>query len=50
MYHIEVMQINIGEEISVRVDGVQQPDKMVTLSDDGAEHTVHVASVALIMN
>ena len=50
MYHIEIMQINIGEEISVQVDGVPQPDKLVTLSDDGKEHSVHVVSVALIMN
>ena len=50
MYHIEVMQINIGEEISVRVDGVQQPGQIITLIDDGEEHTVRVASVALILN
>jgi cellobiose phosphorylase len=50
MYHIEVMQINIGQEISVTVDGIEQPDKMVTLSDDGAEHTVHVTRAALILN
>ncbi len=50
MYHIEVMQINIGEEIRVVVDGTEQKDKMITLVDDGAEHDVHVASVALIMN
>ncbi|MDP4285550.1 MAG: glucoamylase family protein [Bacteroidota bacterium] len=50
IYHIEVMQIHIGQEIHVTVDGVQQPGQMITLIDDGAEHTVHVASIALIMN
>jgi cyclic beta-1,2-glucan synthetase len=50
MYHIEVMQINIGEEIIITVDGLQQSDQMITLSDDGGEHTVHVASVAMILN
>jgi len=50
MYHIEVMQINMGEEIFISVDGIKQPGQMITLSDDGAEHMVHVASVALIMN
>ncbi|HEY5407179.1 MAG TPA: glycosyl hydrolase family 65 protein, partial [Ginsengibacter sp.] len=50
MYHIEVMQMNMGEEISIRVDGAAQKDKIITLVDDGAEHTVHVASVALILN
>jgi len=50
MYHIEVMQINMGEEIHVTVDSVQQSGQMIILIDDGAEHTVHVASVALIMN
>jgi cyclic beta-1,2-glucan synthetase len=50
MYHIEVMQINIGEEIIITVDGLQQPDQMITLSDDGIEHNVYVASVMLMMN
>ncbi len=45
MYHIEAMQINIGEEIRVVVDGAEQKDKMTTLVDDGEEHNVHVASV-----
>ena len=50
MYHIEVMQINIGQEMIVTVDGIRQPGEVIILSDDGAEHTVHVTSVALIMN
>ncbi len=50
MYHIEVTQINIGEEISVTVDGAEQKDKMITLIDDKIEHYVQIASVALIMN
>jgi len=50
MYHIEVMQINIGEEIIITVDGIEQADQMITLSDDGGEHTVLVASAALIFN
>ena len=50
IYHIEVMQINIGEEIMITVDGIEQIDKMITLADDGMEHNVHVASIALIMN
>ena len=50
MYHIEVMQINIGQEIIITVDRLQLSDQVVTLLDDGAEHTVHVASVALISN
>ncbi len=44
------MQINIGEEIRMVVDDAEQKDKMITLVDDGVEHNVHVASVALIMN
>ncbi|MEP7232348.1 MAG: glucoamylase family protein [Ginsengibacter sp.] len=50
MYHIEVMQINIGEEIKIVVDGAEPKDKMITLADDGIEHNVHVTSIALIMN
>ncbi|HEY8660253.1 MAG TPA: glucoamylase family protein [Hanamia sp.] len=50
MYHIEVMQINIGQEIIITVDGQQLSDQTIPLLDDGAEHTVHVASVALISN
>lgn len=50
MYHIEVMQINLGQEMIITVDGVPLADKTILLSDDGAEHTVHVASVALITN
>lgn len=49
-YHIEVMQINIGEETIVTVDGVEQEDHVISLLDDGAEHNVRVASVTLIMN
>ncbi len=49
MYYIEVMQINIGQGIIITVDGLEQPDKIINLSDDGAEHTVHVAGVALIL-
>ena len=48
MNHIEVMQINIGENIIVYVDGTEQIDQMITLLDDEAEHNVHVASVPLI--
>ncbi len=50
MYHIEVLQININEEIILTVDGFEQMDQMVTLIDDEAEHTVHIASIALILN
>ena len=49
-FHIEVMQINIAEEIMVTLDGVAQKDKMITLTDDGAEHNVQVATGAMIMN
>ena len=42
MYHIEVMQINMAEEIIVTVDGVKQKDLMITLINDGAEHNVQV--------
>ena len=48
MYHIEVMQINIGEDVIITVEGLEQIDQIITLSDDGAEHSVHVASVAII--
>ncbi len=48
--HIEVMQINIDEEILITVDGLKQPDQEITLSDDGEEHTVHIASVVMILN
>ena len=50
MYHIEVMQINMAEEIIVTVDGVKQKDLMITLINDGAEHNVQVANVVLFMN
>ncbi len=50
MYHIEVMQINIAEEIMVTLDGVAQKDKMMTLADDGGEHNVQVRNDAMIMN
>ena len=50
MYHIEIMQINIGDEIIITVDGMEQQGKMISLSDDEGEHTVHVASAVLILN
>jgi cyclic beta-1,2-glucan synthetase len=50
MYHIEVMQIDIGDEFIITVDGIEQPDQTITLLDDGGEHTVHVASAVLILN
>jgi cyclic beta-1,2-glucan synthetase len=48
IYHIEVMQINIGEEVIITVDGLKQVDGMVTLSDDGSEHHVHVVNASII--
>jgi hypothetical protein len=50
MYHIEVFQINIGEEVIVLLDGLGQSNQTVAMVDDGEEHTVHVSSVALILN
>ncbi|MEO6637375.1 MAG: cyclic beta 1-2 glucan synthetase, partial [Ginsengibacter sp.] len=50
MYHIEVMQINMEEEWRVIVDGAEQKDKMITMSDDGREHNVRVAGVTLLLN
>ena len=42
MYHIEVMQKNNEEAITVTVDGAVQQDHLITLTDDGAEHNVQV--------
>ena len=44
------MYLSNSFKIIITVDGLEQPDKMVTLSDDGAEHSVRVASVAMILN
>jgi hypothetical protein len=44
------MQINSAEEIMITLDGVAQKDKMITLTDDGTEHNVQVASAAMIVN
>ncbi len=40
------MQINIAEEIMITLDRVAQKDKMITLTDDGAEHNVQIVTAA----
>lgn len=43
VYHIAVLQPQTGNgEMSVTVDGVEQPDKAVPLVDDHREHSVEV--------
>jgi cellobiose phosphorylase len=43
VYHIAVVQSQTGyDEMSVRVDGVEQHDKAVPLVDDHREHSVEV--------
>lgn len=41
-YHIVVTQKASAEKMMVTVDGVHQEDKMVTLRDDGVEHSVQI--------
>jgi len=42
VYHIAVMQKDGEQTMNVTVNGVVQEDKMLTLTDDGAEHDVQV--------
>jgi len=43
LYHITVLQTRNGSgETSVKVDGIEQPDKAITLVDDRKEHSVEV--------
>ena len=43
VYHIRVLQTCAGNgEMSVTVDGVERPDKVIPLVDDHQEHTVEV--------
>jgi cellobiose phosphorylase len=45
LYHITitVLQVSAGNgEMSVAVDGVEQPDKVIPLVDDNQEHSVDV--------
>jgi cellobiose phosphorylase len=42
-YHIAVLQTpGVDGEMSVSVDGVEQPDKTISLVDDHEEHLVEV--------
>jgi cellobiose phosphorylase len=44
VYHIGVLQTRAGNgEMSVIVDGVEQPDKTIPLVDDRKEHTAEVS-------
>jgi cellobiose phosphorylase len=40
IYHITVLQTRDGSPASVTVDGVEQPDKAIALTDDRQEHSV----------
>ena len=40
IYHIVVTQTNSAGEMQVTVDGEEQEDKMITLTDGGVEHNV----------
>ncbi len=43
VYHIDVLQTPAGsDEMRVSVDGIEQPDKTITLVDDQKEHRVEV--------
>jgi len=42
VYHITVRQPGDGSAASVTVDGVEQPDRAISLVDDHQEHTVEV--------
>ena len=42
VYHITVLQTSDGSAAGVIVDGVEQPDKAITLVDDHQEHSVEV--------
>jgi cyclic beta-1,2-glucan synthetase len=42
LYHIEIIQLKGVGEMIVRVDEMEQQDKMVTLAEDGSEHQVQV--------
>jgi cellobiose phosphorylase len=42
VYHIAVTQKDGEQAMQVTIDGVVQEDKMIPLTDDGAEHDVEV--------
>ena len=43
VYHITVLQMHENQgEMSVRVDGVERPDKVIVLIDDRKDHAVEV--------
>jgi len=42
VYHITVLQTDNGSTASATVDGVEQPDKAITLLDDHREHSVEM--------
>jgi cyclic beta-1,2-glucan synthetase len=42
VYHITVLQTKNGSAAGVTVDGVEQPDKAISLVDDHQEHPVEV--------
>jgi cellobiose phosphorylase len=42
VYHITVLQPGDGSVASVTVDGVEQPDRAISLVDDHQEHSVEV--------
>jgi cellobiose phosphorylase len=48
VYHIAVIQKNSLNQMIVTVDGVRQEDKLITLTDDGMEHTVEITCIATI--
>jgi cellobiose phosphorylase len=50
IYHITVLQTRAGDgETCVTVDGVEQPDKAISLVDDGQEHSVEVRIQAAVV-
>jgi cyclic beta-1,2-glucan synthetase len=42
LYHIAVKQENSAGEMNVKVDGVEQKDRIIALADDGIEHSVEI--------
>lgn len=42
IYHIAVKQESGSGEMIIKIDGTEQPDKIITLADDNIEHSVEI--------
>jgi len=45
MYHIEVVRISSGQNMTITLDGVPQPGNLIHLLDDGIERQVRVEAI-----